>query len=471
MYLKRMLNNFSIKKKVFIISTVFVVITSLVIYSLLYLLFPKIYLSNKESIINSSLEDTLKTLKEDSNIDYRYALNEFSYNNGSQVFVFNDKNDLEYTTVKDLNKPFFREGNKVPPQNKDIRGSRSEIKIKKRIYIKSIDEYREIISITPLGYKKDIDDVMTIILPIMLVLTIIIGSIITYIYSKTISNPLLKINSVCKAIAKKDFSKKLDFQGIDEFAELSKSINLISENLKENILKLEKANKKLKLDIEKEKLQDRRRRDFLRAISHELKTPITIINGQIEGMIYNIGKYKDRDKYLNQTLKSVNKLKKLTSEIIEVSKVEEEVKVNKELVNIKDMVLDIVSSREYLINKSKKHLDISIDEEAVVYIDRSILEKVLSNIIGNSIKYSKENIKIFMEENILTIENDIFKELEVETDKLYEAFYRVEESRNSESGGSGLGLYIVKTFLELHGDIKYKLQIKDNKFIFKLEFL
>ncbi|WP_194189716.1 sensor histidine kinase [Clostridium chrysemydis] len=468
MYLKRILNNFGIKKKVFIISTALVIITSLVIYSILYLLFPKIYLSNKESIINSSLEDTLKTLKEDSNKDYRYALNEFSYNNGSQVFVFNDKNDLEYTTVKDLNKPNFRDLNKIPPKNRELREERSEITIKKRIYIKSIDEYRDIVSVTPIGHKKDIEDVMTIILPIILIITIFIGSIITYIYSKTISNPLLKINSVCKSIAKKDFSRKLDFQGRDEFAELSKSINLISENLKENILKLERANKKLKLDIEKEKLQDRRRRDFLRAISHELKTPITIINGQIEGMIYNIGKYKDRDKYLNQTLKSVNKLKKLTQEIIEVSKVEEEVKVNKELVNIKAMVLDIISSREYLINKSKKHLDISIDEEAVVYIDRSIIEKVLSNIIGNSIKYSKENIKIFMKENILTIENNIYKELDVETDKLYEAFYRVEESRNSESGGSGLGLYIVKTFLELHGDIKYKIKIREEKFIFTL---
>lgn len=469
MFLKKFWNNLGIKKKVFFISIFLVSITSIVLYTALYFLFPKIYINIKESNINSNLETLTKELREDSNISFTKELNSFSYENGSMVFVFSDTGELIYTTSKEFKKPPFVKEN-MPSNRKN---ERNEIMLQKRIYIKSIGKYGNIVSVTPIKVINDLQDLLITITPIIFLITVSIGVIATYIYSRIISEPILKINSIAKEIAKKNFNQKLNYSGNDEFSELSRSINTMSENLEDTILDLEVANKKLKIDIEKEKAQDRKRRDFLKAISHELKTPITIISGQIEGMIHNIGKYKDRDKYLKESLDKVNDLSLLTEEIINLSKYEEgmELKINK--FNLNNLVLDILYNRGYLIHN--RNLKIKFIEIKDVFIngDKDILKKVISNIITNSIRYSKENTEIEIEigSNFFRVKNKTEEVIEVQEEKLYEAFFRVDKSRSRKGGGSGLGLYIVKTLLDLHGNINYKINIIEDEFIFYMEFL
>lgn len=473
MYLKNKWNNLGIKNKLFIISTTVILITSIITYTILFFVAPTIYSNSREKSIKNSTENLIKLIENDNEENYIKELDKFSYENKGFVLLKTLDGKVLYASNDFLiNKPpFSREkylGSTINNINK-----KEEIKIIKRVKLKALNEecILEILSPNKLG--GEIQGAMLTILPIIFFITIIIGVLSQYVYSVVISKPLLKINDVSRKISKMDFDEKLNYKGNDEIAELSESINSISENLEETINDLKEANKKLLSDIEREKLQDRRRRDFIKAISHELKTPITVINGQIEGMIYNIGPYKDRDKYLKESLDSVNDLKALVQEIINLARYEESIALNYENINLNDLVYEIVYGYNYL--KNEKRIDINIKEEGSINIfaDSNIIKKVISNLINNSIKYSDNNkdVNIILKsDGTLKIINYSEGIENIDKEALFTAFYRGEKSRNKETGGSGLGLYIVKTLLELHKDIDYKIDTKDGKFIFTLKF-
>lgn len=472
MYLKNQWNKIGIKKKLFIITSSVVLITSIVIYTLLFLIVPIIYLDIKENTVKTSTNQLIETLENNTNIDYTKTLDQYAYNNEGMVLITTLYGDVVYSSNRIFGKPPKED---ITKRNffKDDMNEKKDIKISKEFYFKGIDRDCIITIHAPIKFLNNMQMVMIRILPIIILITIGIGLLSQYIYSIVISKPLFKINNVAKKISKLNFNEKLSYTGKDEIAELSNSINLISSNLEEKIYNLKIANEKLLSDIEKEKLQDKRRRDFIKAISHELKTPITVINGQIEGMIYKIGPYKDRDKYLKESLDSVLELKTLVLEIINLAKYEEDLYLKYEEFSLNNLVKDIVDGYEYFI--LEKNLKVNIKEEGVLLVngDINIIKKIISNLINNSLKYSLENkdIEIYINKNGLFEITNYSKDVNnISKDSLFKAFYRGEKSRNKETGGSGLGLYIVKTLLDTHGNIEYKINIDDEKFIFSLYF-
>ncbi|AIY84767.1 MAG: HAMP domain-containing protein [Clostridium baratii] len=472
MYLKNKWNDIGIKKKLFIISASLILVTSIVIYTVLFLIVPKVYISIKENSIKNSTEQIISKLEKGAGKDYLEEINKYSYDNSAMVTITTLYGELVYASNNFLLKPSGAEDfNRVKP--KEFKKAEDDIAISKQFYFKDIGKDCIINVHVPIKIFNDTKRIMIRILPLILLITISIGILSAYIYSTVISKPLLKINDVAKKISKLKFDERLNFSGDDEIAQLSNSINLISTNLQETIVSLEDANKELLTDIEKEKLQDKRRRDFIKAISHELKTPITVINGQIEGMIYNIGPYKDRDKYLKESLESVLELKSLVYEIINLAKYEESISLKKEGIALNALVKEVVNSYSYLEDKKGLNIIIKEDENLIVNADRNIVKKVLSNLIKNSLNYTLDNTDIVIEiKNNYSIKiinkcNNITKE---NKNDLFKAFYRIDESRNRDTGGNGLGLYIVKTLLDMHGDIKYDVDLDDGLFIFNLTF-
>ena len=474
MYLKNRWNKIGIKKKLFIISSGVVLITSILIYSILFLIFPIIYLDIKENNIKNSTNQLVLELenKDNEKKNYTEILDKYSYENGGMVLITTLSGDIVYSSNR-----MFKDIPKENIKDKFIFKNRldeaNDISLNKQFYFKDIARECVISVNIPVKFLNDMRRVMITILPAIILITIGIGILSQYIYSIVISKPLLRINKVAKKISNLDFSQKLSYSGKDEIAELSCSINLISLNLEETILSLKEANEKLLSDIEKERLQDKRRRDFIKAISHELKTPITVINGQIEGMIYNIGPYKNRDKYLRESLDSVSELKLLVSEIIDLAKYEESISVKYEDFILNDLIIDIIVNYDYFIKERNLNIRLNKLEILKVNADKNIIKKVISNLISNSLKYSTSNkdIDININKNgkisIINYSNNIN---DVEKELLFKAFYRGEKSRNKETGGSGLGLYIVKTLLDIHGNIDYGIDIQENKFEFFLRF-
>ncbi|ENZ03260.1 hypothetical protein HMPREF1092_00446 [Clostridium thermobutyricum] len=469
MYLKNKWESIGIKKKLFIISTGIVVATSILIYAALFILFPRIYLHTKISNIKSDTDVLITKMGENPNFNYQQGINEYAYQNGAIAALLDFKGNVIYTPNKFERNMIRSREIEVEPNRDIFRKKKTDYEIAISVYVKSLNKNCILKVNMPLRFKDDINRVIIIIFPIIVLITIALGVFSVLVYSSVISNPLLSINRVARDIAQLKFDNKLKPEGNDEFAELSNSINLISENLEKNISMLEKANEKLRKDIEREKEIDRKRRDFINAISHELKTPITVISGQVEGMIYNIGPYKNRDKYLKETLESVNELNSLAHEIISLAKIEEGVGIQLENKSINELVKEVLSGYEYFIEKEK--LNISLNEKNQIFreIDKGIVKKILSNLIGNAVKYSRSYIEISIYENVIEIKNDVIESIdEKDIEEIFTPFYRGDKSRNKKKPGTGLGLYIVKSLIQAHAGMSYSVKCEDNIFEFRL---
>ncbi|MFR5132786.1 MAG: sensor histidine kinase [Terrisporobacter sp.] len=188
--------------------------------------------------------------------------------------------------------------------------------------------------------------------------------------------------------------------------------------------------------INKEREEERKRKEFVATISHELKTPITVISGQLEGMIYNVGKYKDRDTYLRKSYESTQELKLLVNEMMEISKMEIlEKDLQFEDINLSELINNLVQKQIYLIENKNLKLIYKVEKNLMIKADREKIIRALNNIINNAIKYSPENEKIIIksfkskasktvvlevENTGVTIENKYLNEV-------FDPFFRVEK--------------------------------------------
>ncbi|MEG0856958.1 MAG: HAMP domain-containing sensor histidine kinase [Terrisporobacter sp.] len=230
--------------------------------------------------------------------------------------------------------------------------------------------------------------------------------------------------------------------------------------------------------INKEREEERKRKEFIATISHELKTPITIISGQIEGMIYNVGKYKDRDTYLKKSYDSTQELKLLVDEMMQISKNEIlERDLNIQPINLSELLRELVNRQSYLIEEKNIELVFKVANNLIIKADREKIIKVLNNLITNATKYSPENEKIIIKAYKLKTTKHIKLEIEntgVIIDQKYisevfNPFFRIEKSRNRKTGGSGLGLYIVSKILKSH-NFEFKIENKKKSVLFHIYF-
>lgn len=290
--------------------------------------------------------------------------------------------------------------------------------------------YPYLLNITmPLQPIDEATDVIKKLMPTILILCIIIGLIGAYIYLNAITKPLVEI-------------------------------------------------------IEKEREAENKRKDFIATISHELKTPITIISGQVEGMIYNIGKFKDRDTYLKKSYDSIQELKELVDEMVEVSKSEIlTTDLRRENINFSDLIEKLVKRQSFLIEEKHLKTILNIDNNIYIECDVERIEKAINNIINNAIKYSPDNesliVKLYkkntrnniinnVEKIYLVIENTGVKIDDKYLKQIFEPFFRVEKSRSRKTGGSGLGLYLTSQILKSHG-YNHNIKNSDNSVIFTIE--
>ena len=200
--------------------------------------------------------------------------------------------------------------------------------------------------------------------------------------------------------------------------------------------------------------------DFFSAVPHELKTPITVIKGQLEGMLLNVGQYKERDKYLARSLEAVKATERMVQE---------------ETLDFSDMVKSAYGLFEDMVVGKELEWHEEIQKGLMLRGDKALLGKVVNNLFSNAIHYSPAGSDIFITAHSqngrmqFSIENTGVHLPEGDIPKLFDAFYRVERSRSRQTGGSGLGLYIVKMILEQHG-ADYKIRNTEQGVCFRIVF-
>lgn len=289
-------------------------------------------------------------------------------------------------------------------------------------------------------------------------LYIIIGMILflipyTYWYSRKFSKPLTAMNRQVTALSNLEFLEPLEVTSTDEIGQLTQSINKVSLSLEESI-------NRLKEDIEFEKYKDKKRRELIASLSHELKTPITTLRAVIEGMSDNIGKYANRDTYLLESLEYLHYMETLSKDLIDAINIESKT-IYEESYNIKDIYNQ---SLRFVSDNIRKRNQTLIEElgNSNVLVNKEMIQRVFINLINNASKYSPEGETIKVSSSIT---DDTIKVQVLNTGSyinpgdlthLFEPFYRVEKSRNKDTGGSGLGLFIIKSILDGH-DSSYSI--------------
>ena len=287
-------------------------------------------------------------------------------------------------------------------------------------------------------------------LPALVIVIVIVSVLVAVFYAWYITAPIKKISKMSRRMANMDFNNFCPVERTDEIGVLANSLNSLSSNLSAALMELKEANQKLQVDIDKEKELELRRMEFFSAASHELKTPITIIKGQLQGMLCGVGRYKDRETYLAQSLEVTNSLEKMVQELLTVSRIEApQYSCVKTHFDFTQFLRQRLAAFDDLF--VQKELSVAINLLPDIYIDgdMGLLQKVVDNLLGNAATYSppgnsvRVNLRQAEEKVYLTIENTGVHIPEDDISKLFEPFYRVEQSRNRQTGGSGLGLYIV----------------------------
>ncbi len=297
----------------------------------------------------------------------------------------------------------------------------------------------------------------------------------SFLLSKLLSSPLLKLNQTAHKMAALDFSEQCVIVSNDELGTLSESLNILSSNLQRYKTDLDSANLKLNEQLNFKEKQENIRKEFMANISHELKTPLTVMNGILEGIEDNI--YTEPpEKYLAILKEEVDYMKSMVYELLELSKLDSpSFMLHKSIVNLNDIFLKINNKFHTLV--IEKSLTVNFNyEDGFVIGDKNKLTEVISNLFLNAIKYSpsKEEINVtitnFNDEVMFSIENTGTHIPIEDIPKVWHEFYRVDKSRNRDFGGTGLGLLIVKKILDKHG-ASYAIFNTENgvQFTFKMD--
>ena len=300
------------------------------------------------------------------------------------------------------------------------------------------------------------------VMPFLLSAVLTAAFALSWIFSAIITKPVLELSRISEKMSalQLELEWNVDEQRTDELGTLGKSLNILSRNLSSALAGLQAANRKLENDIAQEKELEKMRTDFFSAVSHELKTPVTIIKGQIEGMLLGIGVYKDREKYLARALETAGTLETMVQELLTVSRLScAGTSLKMDVVDCVQTVHSYLDETEDLIARKNLQIQLDMPPEAFLCGNKLLMEKVFSNLIGNAVKYAPQGapvwISIWKNQKLLvfSVENGGTHIPEESLPKLFDAFYRIEQSRSRRTGGSGLGLNIVQKILSLHGSV------------------
>lgn len=270
----------------------------------------------------------------------------------------------------------------------------------------------------------------------------------SFYYSKQIAKPLLRINDTTKKIARLDFSEKIPITSKDEIGDLSKNINVLSRTLHSHIEQLEQ-------DIEKERKLENTRKEFISGVSHELKTPLSIMKSCISILKDGVAEHK-KEYYFQAMEKEVDKMDMLILDMLELAKFESGTyNMKMDSFYIDEIIEEICEQLSSEIEKKELHVYKHIYPVEVI-ANQNRIEQVIVNFITNAIRYTPEKEDIIIstieEQNRIKvcIENKGTHIEEEQIDKIWNRFYRIDTARQRSQGGTGLGLAISKNILELH---------------------
>ena len=492
--IKNVLSSVKVKLFLTLSTTVLLIILFLIIVNNFAL--EKFYLYKKQNTLKSvyeSLNDYYKTPGQDN--DLQTELEKLSIKNNFDILIKDNNGINLYTTNKNFStvigsindildkvqsgKELESNDNFTIKKQRDSKNGLSYMMLSGKLE----NGYFLYIRI-PLNSIQDSVSISNNFLLMMAGFTILIASIMVTIVSRKFTEPILELNNIAKKMSNLDFSQKYKVTNArDEINNLGRSINTMSDKLERTIKQLRSSNIELERDIEEKSKIDEMRKTFISDVSHELKTPIALIQGYSEGLLENVNNDEESRKfYAEVILDETNKMDKLVKQLLELMKLEYgKREFNNKEFNIVELEKEVIRKTNVMIEEKQAEIKFDENEDIRVFADDFYIEQVLTNYLTNAIK----NVKEMYGEKYIKISNEINKEeqkvciklfntgeqiSEENLNRIWNRFYKADESRHREDGGTGIGLAFVKAIMSNY-DNKYGVKNLENgvEFYFELD--
>ena len=307
---------------------------------------------------------------------------------------------------------------------------------------------------------KDNVDISNKLITYMGIAILAIGIIVSIIFSSVFTKPILKLSEIAKRMADMDFNARYEGDDKSEIGVLGSSMNYMSERLEENISQLKAANRELQRDIERKEKIDEMRTEFLSNVSHELKTPIALIQGYAEGLKEGVtDDPESMNYYCDVIIDEASKMNGMVKKLLTLNQIEFG---NEELVmerfDIVDLIRSCLSANELRTSQNGIKIEFNHEKDVMdVWSDEYKVEEVVTNYLTNAINHCDFDkiIKVdavYMGDNVRVYVYNTGKPIpEEDIDKIWTKFYKVDKARTREYGGNGIGLSIVKAIMDSYG--------------------
>lgn len=420
------MKNLKIFPKICIQTFSVIAIIVLFIHLFVYLIFPRTYLDVRKEEIYTKANEITENLNGKSEDYIEQALNFYSNTNEIKAFIKKNASSNEVEIKNDL--------------NVDLKSSNNSLIIEERKLKLDTGKTIRLQFVSTADMQSQAKNLSLQFLPYSLILSLCFSAIVSFVYAKSIKNYVVEIKRVTDQMMALDKKARLEIDSNDEIGQLKAQINDLYETLLDSISNLELKNKEI-LRLEKIKY------NFFKGASHELKTPLASLKIILENMKYNVGKYKNRDVYIDDCIDLVDHLTKSIQQILSVYSIEN-LKDDEEIVCIKNELSRVFQKYDVLIHQKELRIQNDVKDETM-YIGKTALNIILSNLISNAINYTYEKgmIQIGIEQDYFYIQN---------------------KQDSTQPKGNGLGLYIVRNLLDNY-KMKYEV-IEGEDFIFKIQF-
>lgn len=283
-----------------------------------------------------------------------------------------------------------------------------------------------------------------------------IGAVLIFVFSRKVTKPILELADISKRMTALDFDAKFDSRNENEIDVLGEHMNQLSAALEKTISDLKTANNELRRDIEQKEKIDEMRKEFLSNVSHELKTPLALIQGYAEGLNDGINDDEEsRTYYCEVIMDETQKMNTMVKKLLTLNEMEfGQETIQMERFNIAELIEGVASTFSLMIEQKQGELRMKIQNPLYVWSDELKIEEVLTNYISNACNHLEGSriIEIKAEQQKEHVRVSVFntgKQIpEEDKDRIWEKFYKVDKAHTREYGGSGIGLSIVKAIME-----------------------
>ena len=453
--------------KTFLVSIGLFAALIILVHALVYTLMPQFYLQQKEREAADNLTALTTKLRGKSTEEMSQISQEFASMKNVNITLTIDGRDQYFqgfqsiNIVTDSGKSVdtsvvkIADGQTVDPRSVILRQGSVTDKQGRAVTVKLLAD------VAPVTQAK----LATLhVLPYTMLGSLLVALIFSYIYSLFVTRPIRQMAAVTTIMQRLEKDARYPVNSSDEIGVLGRNINELYQNLWQTIRSLEHENKRI-TQLEKEKIA------FLRAASHELKTPLAALRIILENMQLNIGEYKNHDQYLAESVAQVDRLAAMVNDVLRSGSVAEQALRQEKQLRIDKLIAEVVA--DYTLLAKTRGMTFTVDARpTTIHANRDMMRHVISNLVSNAVRHGDAGsmITITYSQHELAIENACKPLTKQQLQHVFDPFYRSSGDKNQHADSSGIGLYTVKMLLDAKGlDYDFTPHGRGMRFVVRFE--